>query len=160
MKTQMMVTIIVFFISTSVLAVTGRDNWPTIRSSRDILIQQPTFAGAFGPAGLFNACATDEEFRSKTSVSTCLSYRQVITYSSKGPYKDYICNHFESRHVNISRTYTQEECVKYDRSGECLEYDSVTSVYPTSFQLVVIESGSEKTGNFIFSKPYNIPSCY
>lgn len=159
MKTQMMVTLTVFLISASVLAVTGRDNWATIRSSGEILIQQPTFAGAFGPEGLFNACSTDEEFKSKTPVSTCLSYRQVISQSSTGPYKDYVCSEYESRNVVISRTYTQEECVKHDRSGECLEYDSVTSVYPKIIQLVVIETGNEKSGNFIFSKPYKIPAC-
>jgi len=159
MKTHLMVILTIFLISASVLAVTGRDSWSSIKSSGEIIIQQPTFAGAFGKQGLFNACATEEEFKSITPVSTCLNYRQVIVSSSTGPYKDYVCNEYESRNVNISRTYTQEECVKHNRSGECLEYDSVTSVYPTSFQLVVIESGSEKTGNFIFSKPYNIPAC-
>ena len=159
MKIQMMVTIFVFLISASVLAVTGRDSWTSIRSSGELLIQQPTFAAAFGPQGLFNACATDEEFKSLVPVSTCLSYRQVTIDSPTGPYKDYVCNESESRNVSISRTYTQEECVKHDRSGECLEYDSVTSVYPKSIDLVVIESGNEKSGNFIFSKPYKIPAC-
>lgn len=159
MKIQVMATIYVFLISTNALAVTGRDNWTSIRSSGEILIQQPTFAGAFGPQGLFNACATDEEFRSLTPVSRCLSYRQVTVDSPTGPYKDYVCSESESKNMAISRTYTQEECVKHDRSGECLEYDSVTSVYPKSIELVVIESGGEKTGNFIFSKPYKIPAC-
>lgn len=160
MKTRMMVALItVFLISASGFSITGRDNWQTIRASREVIIQQPTFAGAFGQQGLFNACATDEEFKSKSPVSTCLSYRQVISNSKTGPYKDYVCNDFETRNVTISRTYTQEECVKHDLTGECLEYDSVTSVYPTSFQLVVIESGSEQSGNFIFSKSYGVAAC-
>jgi hypothetical protein len=153
------VTFAVFLISVNVLAITGRDNWATIKSSREILIQQPTFASAFGPEGLFNACSTDQEFKSKTPVTICLSYRKVVTNSKTAPYKDYVCNEYELRNVVISRTYIQEECVKHDRFKECIEYDSVTSVYPTSIQLVVIEIGDEKSGNFIFSKPYKIPSC-
>lgn len=159
MKTQMMVALTVFLISASVFSITGRDKWETIKSSNEVIIQQPIFAGVFGQKGLFNACFTDEEFRSKTPVENCLSYRQVIVNSATGPYKDYVCNEYESRNVTISRTYTQEECVKHDRSGECLEYDSVTSVYPTTFQLVVIESGGSQSGNFIFSKPYTISAC-
>lgn len=159
MKTQIMVALTVFLISASVFSITGRDKWDQIKSSNEVIIQQPIFAGAFGPKGLFNTCFTDEEFKSKAPVANCLSYHQVIVNSATGPYKDYVCSNSESRNVSISRTFTQEECVKHNRSGECLEYDSVTSVYPTSFQLVVIESGGGQSGNFIFSKPYRISAC-
>lgn len=165
MKTQLMVALTISLISTSGYSVTGRDSWQNIRASREVLIQQPTFAGAFGSQGLFNACATEDEFRSLTPVQSCLSYHQVTRQSEKGPYKDYDCTEYETRHVVISRTFTQEECVKFapmtqSNSGECLEYDNVTSVYPTSFQLVVIDSQQADTGrSFIFSKPYRIPAC-
>lgn len=159
MKMQMMVALTVFLISSSSFSITGRDNWQTIRSSEEVLIQQPVFAGALGPQGLFNACATEEEFRSKTPVQNCLSYRPVMKTTNTGTYKDYVCEEYETKNVVISRTFTQEECVKHDRSGECLEYDSVTSVYPKRFQLVVIESRTDSSGNFIFSKSYSIPSC-
>lgn len=159
MKIRMMLALTIFLISTSGFSITGRDNWQTIRASREVIIQQPTFAGAFGPQGLFNACATEEEFKSKLPVSTCLSYRQVFTDSKTGPYKDYACNDFETRNVSISRTFTQEECVRHNQNGECVEYDNVTSVYPTSFQLVVIEAGGEQAGHLIFTKSYGIPPC-
>ena len=159
MKTQMMVALSIFLISNNGFSITGRDSWQTIRSTHEILIQHPVFAGALGPQGLFNACATEDEFRSKTPVKSCLSYRQVIKTSNAGTYKDYVCNEYESKNVTISRTYTQEECVKNDRSGECLEYDSVTSIYPTSFFLVVIEANNTSSGNFIFRKAYSIPAC-
>ncbi len=159
MKTQMMVALTIFFLPYSGFSVTGRDSWQTIRSDHEVIIQHPVFAGALGPLGLFNACTTDEEFRSKTPVQTCLSYRQIIRTSNTGSHKDYVCNDYESKNITISRTYTQEECVKHDRFGECLEYDSVTSVYPTSFQLVVIESSTNPSGNLLFSKAYTIPAC-
>ena len=160
MKTLKMAAImLVFFSTTSALAITGRDNWQAIRGSREVLIQQPLFASAFGPQGLFNACYTEEDFRSVTPVESCLSYRPVIRHSSTGSYKDYVCNEYEKRNVIISRTYTQIECVKRT-SGECTEYDSVTSVYPTGFKLVVIEAeGPEAATDFIFMKTYAIPSC-
>lgn len=156
---QLLVVLYTFLLPCIAYSITGRDDWQTIRSSQEVLIQQPVFAGAFGPLGLFNVCATDEEFKSITPVQTCLSYRQVIRTSNAGKYKDYVCNHYESRNIIISRTYTQDECVKHDYWGECLEYDSVTSVYPTSFQLPVIESRGETSNNFIFSKPYKMKAC-
>lgn len=159
MKTQKMVALTILLLPFNVFPITGRDNWQTIRSSHEVIIQQPVFAGALGPQGLFNACATDEEFRSKTPVQSCLSYRQVIKSSNKGLYKDYVCDDYESRNVVISRTFTQEECVKHNPIGECVEYDSVTSVYPTSFQLPVISFNEGGLNNFIFSKAYAVEKC-
>jgi len=159
MKTHMMAALTIFLLPCSGFSITGRDSWQTIRSSHEVVIQHPVFAGAFGPQGLFNACATEEEFRSRMPVQNCLSYRQIIKASSTGTYKDYVCSKYESKNVIIGRTYTQEECVKHARSGECLEYDSVTSVYPTNFQLVVIESSSNPSGNLLFTKAYTIPAC-
>ena len=58
----------------------------------------------------------------------------------------------------LSRTYTQVECVKRIY-GECVEYDSVISVYPTGFKLVVIEA-EESDASFIFTKTYSVPACH
>lgn len=149
----------IFLSSANGFSITGRDDWKTIRASQDVIIQQPTFASAFGPQGLFNACATDEVFKSKTPVQNCLSYAQVLKTSEAGTYKDYVCTEYEMRHVIISRTFTQNECVKHASNGECVEYDDVTSVYPTSFQLAVVDSYSQPAGDFIFSKAYRIPAC-
>ena len=159
MKTQTLMTLTILLMPYNVFSITGRDNWSTIKSSSEVIIQQPIFAGAFGPQGLFNACATDEEFRSKTPVKVCLSYKQVLKTSATGSYKDYVCNEYEIRNVVIGRTFTQEECVKHDRIGECIIYDSVTSVYPTNFQLPVISFNEGALNNFIFSKAYAVETC-
>ena len=159
MKIQTLMTLTILLASYNVFSITGRDNWSTIKSSHEVIIQQPIFAGAFGPQGLFNACATDEEFRSISPVKVCLSYKQVLRTSITGAYKDYECNHYEMRNIVIARTFTQEECVKNDRIGECIEYDSVTSVYPTSFQLPVISFNEGALNNFIFSKAYAVERC-
>lgn len=158
MKARLIAILISIFFSISTFAVTGRDNWQTIRASREVLIQQPLFASAFGPQGLFNACYTDEEFRSVTPVESCLSYRPIIRHSPTGAYKDYVCGQYEKKNVTITRTYIQVECVKR-LYGECVEYDSVTSVYPTGFKLVVIEAEKSEVPIFIFMKTYSIPAC-
>lgn len=162
------VAIIVFsLVSISAYPLTGKDRWLEIRNSRDVLIQQPTFAAAFGPQGLFNACHTEDEFKSRTPVKTCLSYREIIKENPNSPnetYKDYECAEYESRDVSISRTFNQSTCLRHapmdeNSSGECIEFGNVTSVYPTSFQLAVIEAEGAQYGNFIFSKAYAVPSC-
>ncbi|MBC7714552.1 MAG: hypothetical protein H7177_14495 [Rhizobacter sp.] len=145
-------------------ALTGIDNWNEIRSSRDVMIQQPTFAGAFGTNGLFNVCTTDDEFKSINPVKTCLEYREVIRHSESGMYKDYTCVNYETKAVSISRTYIQNVCVRHapmtnQSSGECVEYASVTSVYPTSFSFAVIEASGEEYGDFLFSKTFALKTC-
>ena len=144
--------------------ITGFDYWANIRSNHDVMIQQPTFAGAFGPNGLFNVCSTDDEFRSIRPVKTCLEYREIIRHSENGSYKDYTCVNYETKFVSISRTYIQNICVRYapmtsQSSGECLEHASVTSVYPTSIKFAVIEANGDEYGNFLFSKTYALSTC-
>ena len=159
MKLQILVASIVLLQSHNIVAITGKDNWETIKLSHEVIIQQPIFAGAFGPEGLFNACLTDEEFRSKKPVKVCLSYSQIIKYTQNRAYKDYECKDYEIKNVVISRTFTQEECVKHDHLGECIEYDSVTSVYPSHFQIPVISFNDGALNNFIFSKAYSVEKC-
>jgi hypothetical protein len=160
MKKYWLVIAAFTIVSSSAFSLTGKDRWSDIRSSRDVLIQQPTFAAVFGSQGLFNACSTEEEFRSIEPVRTCLSYREVL----RGNEKDYICAEYETREVVISRTYNQSKCVTHapmseNSSGECIEYGNSTSVYPSSFQLAVIEAQGIEYRNFIFSKTFAIPSC-
>jgi hypothetical protein len=168
MKFKLVMAIVLSLISFSALPLTGKDKWTEIRNSREVLIQQPTFAAAFGPQGLFNACATEDEFRSRNPVKICLSYKVVMKVNANNPtetYKDYECAEYESRQVSISRTYNQSSCIRHapmddTSSGECIEYGNATSVYPTSFQLAVIEAEGSQYGNFIFSKAYAVPSCF
>lgn len=154
MKKLLMVTaalslIVSVLSSDPALALTGKDNWKSIRSSRDVLIQQPSFAEVFGDQGLFNACATEDEFRSRTPVKTCLNNG---------------CSDFEIRNIVVNRVYNANVCVKFapmsaTSSGECVDFDVVTAVYPTSFQLPVIEANGEQSGDYVFSKNYSIPAC-
>ncbi len=128
------------------------------------MIQQPTFAGIFGPEGLFNACTTDDEFKSIRPVKNCLEYREVLRQSERGVYKDYVCAAYEIKPVSISRTYIQNICVRHaamraNSSGECIQYDSITSVYPTTFSFAVIEANNDDYGNFLFSKTFALQSC-
>ena len=152
--------IVTALISTSAFSLTGRDRWIDIRRDPEVLVQHPTFAKAFGPQGLFNACVSEDEFRTIKPVTTCLSYKEVF----KNNQREFECAENETRHVQISRTYHENACVRHapataDSSGECLEYGNVTAVYPTSFKLAVIEAEGAEYGNLIFSKSYAIPTC-
>lgn len=155
MKKQLVMTTLVFITSTALisispaLAITGRDSWKVIRASHDVLIEQPAFAGVFGDQGLFNACATEDEFRSLVPVKTCLSNG---------------CEKYEIRNVTVNRVHTKNICVRFApmnaySSGECVDYKTVTAMYPTSFQLPVIEGDAEQSGDYIFSKNYSVPAC-
>lgn len=155
MKNKMVMTTLVFVISSAVvsispaLAISGRDTWKSIRASRDVLIEQPAFAGVFGDQGLFNACVTEDEFRSLVPVKTCLSNG---------------CQDYEIRNVTVNRVHTKNVCVRFApmnaySSGECVDYQVVTAVYPTSFKLPVIEGNGEQSGDYIFSKNYSVPAC-
>lgn len=162
MQKKMMIMLTLALASSSAFSVTGKDSWREIRTSGDLLIQQPTFAKVFGPQGLFNACATEDELKSLTPVKNCLSYREItkINPETGAAYRDYACSEYEIKHVSISRTYTEDACVRHDNtSGECLAYSNVTSVYPTSFQFAVIEAEGISNGEFIFSKTYALPPC-
>lgn len=160
MKKILMMLMVMGTVSNSALALTGKDRWQDIRTSPEVLIQHPTFAKAFGPQGLFNACVTEEEFRTIKPVTTCLSYKEVY----KNNQREFECAESETRHIQISRTYNQNVCLRhapasFDSSGECLEYGNSTSVYPTSFKLAVIEGVGSEYGNLIFSKSYAVPTC-
>lgn len=159
-KIMMMMLMVIPMISQTASALTGKDRWQDIRTNPEVLIQHPTFAKAFGPQGLFNACVTEDEFRTIKPVTTCLSYKEVIRNNQR----EFECAENETRHVQISRTYNQNICLRHapataDSSGECLEYGNSTSVYPTSFKLAVIEGVGSEYGNLIFSKSYAVPTC-
>lgn len=159
MKAHVIVAISICVLPNNAFPITGRDNWQTISSSDEVNVIHPLFAGRFGPKGLFNACSTDEEFISKTPIQTCLSYKEISKNTDQGILKDYECRDYESKNVSISRTYTQVECVKYNHTGECLEYDSVTSVYPRALHLVVTDSNEESSNNLLFTKAYTVAAC-
>lgn len=165
MKSKIALLIFIMtLLSGNSFAITGKNSWRDIRTSLDVIIQQPTFAGTFGSSGLFNVCTTDDEFKSIKPVKTCLEYREVIRQSESGSYRDYTCVNYETKPVSISRTFIQNVCIRHalmtsQSSGECTEYASVTSVYPTSFSFAVIEASGEEYGNFLFSKKFALSTC-
>ena len=152
------------FLSTESFAITGKDSWSKLRSSGEVMILQPTFAGIFGPEGLFNACTTDHEFKSIKVVKNCIEFKEVTRESESGFFKDYICTSFETKHVSIRRNYIKNVCANFSQmtaysSSECLQYESRKSVYPTTFSFIVIEASGEEFGNFLFSKTFALQSC-
>jgi hypothetical protein len=164
MRSNMLFYMLILF-SANTFAITGFDSWPTIKTSKEVTILQPTFASAFGPGGLFNACTTDNEFKSLSPVKTCLQYTSVTRYNTENKlYKDYECSAYDIREVSMSRTYIQNVCLKHapmnsQVSVECIEYGLVNSVYPTTFSFPVVEASSEEHGSLLFSKTFAIVSC-
>lgn len=166
MKQAYIMSAILLF-SQNIHAITGKDDWKTIRKNREVLVIQPAFAEAFGPKGLFNACLSGDEFRSINPVKTCVAYSEIASDDqnrSLSGYKKYNCTKYQTEHVSVPRTYTADRCVKFApinefTSGECIEYAPNTSVYPTAYSFPVIEADGDQYGTHLFSKTYAIPEC-
>lgn len=147
-------------------AITGKNNWKEIISSDGLSIQQPAFSGVFGSSRLFNSCTTDDEFKSIKPVKICLEYKITTALKENGMEieSDYHCSRYETRPVSMSRTYLKNICVRYSpknsfSQGECIEYDQVTSIYPTAFSLAVIETDKEFYGQLLFLKTFAPQTC-
>lgn len=153
--------------SITAFAITGKDDWETIRKSRAVLIVQPAFAERFGKDGLFNSCVSGNEIRSITPVKNCVAYTQVDNENQNqnlSGYKNYNCTQYRKEHVSMNRLHTKEHCVRFApineyTSGECEAYEPSSAVYPTSYRLPVIEAEGDEYGTHLFSKTYALPEC-
>lgn len=153
--------------SINAFAITGKDDWKTIRKDRDVLIVQPAFAERFGKNGLFNACVSGNEIRSINPVKNCVAYTQVENDNQNqnlSGYKNYNCTQYKEEYVGLNRQHTEERCIRFApineyTSGECIAYGSSTAVYPTTYSLPVIEAEGEEYGTHLFSKTYALPEC-
>lgn len=169
MEFKMKATILfaLLFISFDIFAITGKDDWKTIRKSREVLIQHPSFTERFGPKKIFNICVSGDEFKSIGPVKNCVAYNEVESDDqnrSLSGYKEYNCTKFITENIVMNRVHTNERCVRFApineyTSGECLEYSPVTSFYPTSYSLPIIEADGDQYGTHLFSKTYAIPEC-
>lgn len=140
MKKYLLVVIALVLVSPDIFAVSGKDRWSDIRKSREVLIQQPAFAQVFGPHGLFNACATEDEFRSLTPVKNCRD-----------------CAPGEEKIVTLSRNFVRDTCMRESFSEGCVEFSTREGFYPDSFYLPVIEGA--RSEDFVFSKRFTLPAC-
>jgi hypothetical protein len=127
-------------------AVTGKDNWETIRKIPELIIVQPEFAKAFGTKGLFNACTTDEQFRNINPVGTCPDDK------SGG------CLEYTLQQVTVERLFSRKICTHW-QDQKCINYDTFIQIHPKSFYLPILEKKSDGTRALIFSKKYSVPEC-
>lgn len=169
MKKVMLLFLASSLASNTGLAVTGRDSWQSIRQTPGLVLLQPKFAQAFGPRGLFNACITDEQFRSITPVNTCVLYKgttcaesalQPVTMERVSNRK--VCWEqvpSESNDERGSEKLSQEK--PYEQPyEECLSDPYASSPLSSiSFYIPVIERSKEGKDKFLFSKKYSLPAC-
>lgn len=149
----------------SAFAQSVRSEWSAIRLDRRVSILQPEFTKQFGPAGIFNICYDDDEFKSITPVNVCTIYRESkvgIPNSEIGQTIIKKCIERVPQDIQIARTVTRDVCKTRAAptefsSNECLEWTSVTSTLPLNYKLPVVNIVTE--GNEMFKKGYDIPKC-
>src|ERR1700737_1879119 len=76
--------------------VSANDGWDLILADRNLIVSAP-FAGTFGEKGIFNACATETEFKSLTKVKACTKYVFVAPVGDIDPMGHYDCVKTEER---------------------------------------------------------------
>jgi len=131
---------------------TVNDTWQSIRKNKDLHIMQPQFAEAMGSDGLFNTCATDDEFKSLMPIRVCKEYDEVK------------CLRFEQEKVVISRTVQETYCKKHiplseTNWGSCEEYGTRTIFLGKKYKLEVVQNTGKLYMHHLFNKTFTIPNC-
>lgn len=121
-------------VSSNAFALTASDSWTTIRQNHDVLLMQPQFAEAMGYGGVFNMCATDDEFKS-------LDGKIVISRT--------VQETFCTKHISISES----------SSGACEEYDTRTIELGKTYNLEIVQGTGKLYMHHLFSKSFTIPNC-
>jgi hypothetical protein len=127
-------------------AVTGKDSWDTIRKTSGLIIVQPEFAKAFGTKGLFNACATDEQFRNIDPVRSCPDDKSDC------------CLEYTLQQVAVERLFSRNICTERQYQ-KCMSYETIVQTHPKSFYLPVLEKKPDGSRALVFSKKYSVPEC-
>lgn len=155
-------------------SISEKSDWSSIRVDRKVAIIQPKFAASFGSAGLFNVCATDDEFKSINPVDVCVSYEIVnggSPNSDAGVTSVSKCVRREKQDVSIERTTTHPVCLKHvaaneGSSNECIEWGNRTTTLPTTYALEVVRRGipaneqsAGQPGERLFRKSWDVPAC-
>src|SRR4051794_8383609 len=97
---KLMIAAFALLASTSALAGLGAsDSWDTIRASRDYNVS--AVFPAFGPSGIFNACAPADDIRSLTPVTVCVETKYTPGHGEFGG--ETVCVREESRTVTMPR---------------------------------------------------------
>ena len=146
----MKTVLLLLLISNIAFAITGMDNWESIRQTPGLILVQPHFAQAFGPKGLFNACATDEQFRNINPVKTC-ALNKIDS-----------CLEHSVQSVTVERLFNRKICSEQTEGQqyeECMTYETSLSSYPKSFFIPVMEKDSRGQKRLLFSKKYSLPEC-
>ncbi len=154
------------FISNA-FAVSLKDTWNAIRFNQELLILQPDFAEVMGSEGLFNACATDETFRSLNPVKICKEYREIkrqdnVAYS--GNYSEFKCVIWKNENIEVSRTIEEKTCrtntiISKNYPDGCLDYDFLEVKLPLTHKLEIVHGKGQLTMHHVMMKSFTIPDC-
>jgi hypothetical protein len=155
------------FAATKNVTATSKDNWEEILLDKDLYVEQPDFAKDMGPEGIFNICASENEFRSVEPVGTCVDYKIIETAPDStefGLFPEYHCKNEAPGNVIVSRMSQEIVCAKSvrqereDQNATCLE-PRLEGKLPTKLNLNVLKRRGENKGTPVFIKEYEIPKC-
>jgi hypothetical protein len=137
-------------------------SWANIFADSSLIVSAP-YTGTFGPMGIFNACATETEFRAISPVDVCTSYTYVPATGDGGSPGSYECAKTEKRTTSIPRSGTHHTCVRQDMSEahypDCLEWADVAYNLPTKMAIEVIYGSGENYASTAFYKTFTVPAC-
>jgi hypothetical protein len=134
MKMHTLAMFSTLIVSSNAFALTVNDSWKTIRQNHEVLLLQPQFAEAMGYEGLFNMCATDDEFKSLDG--------KIITSRT-------VQETFCTKHIPANETSL----------GNCEEYDTRTIELGKTYNLEIVKGSGKLYMHHLFSKSYTIPNC-
>ncbi len=145
----------------------ANDDWKTIKLDNDIRIIQPDYASAMGPQGIFNTCATPNEFRSINPVANCDEFKIIQLHSDSGEFgenREFKCTQVSPGQVRISRTTDKticEESVSIEnenKNATCIKKRLIKTL-PADVKLEVVKNKGEEKGQLLFVKSFKIPNC-
>lgn len=146
---------------------TRKANWEVITSDQNVQVIQPSYASGMGPRGIFNMCATENEFRSIEPVASCEQYKFIQLHGDStefGENIDFHCTQIASGQIAITRNIPRDICEKSvrledeDKNATCLKTKTV-DMLPTDLKLEVVRGRGEAKGQSLFVKNYQIPKC-
>jgi hypothetical protein len=112
--------------------------------------------------GIFNACATDNAFKSISPVKVCKQYVHTGAAGDWDYPGTWTCAQYAEEMTTMPRAGVRHECVKQDTSEagypNCLEYADVAYTLGTTVSVEVMHTG-EMYGQTAFTKDFTIPAC-
>ncbi|MFL5813178.1 MAG: hypothetical protein ACJ763_06340 [Bdellovibrionia bacterium] len=143
-------------------ATSANDSWTRILADSYLLVNTP-YTGTFGPAGIFNACATETEFRAISPVDVCVQYTYVPATNESNYPGTYECVKNEKKITSMPRSGTQHTCVRQDMSEahypDCLEWADVAYNLPAKMNIEVMYGSGEAYASTAFYKSFTVPAC-